>query len=177
MEDHSPERRRSVIRRTRAQRALLTVIFARRENARREEDGPVCSRGHIGDKLRRGLGPCRCGRADLAAAPRPEGSRPSGRGRPAASCPRPRPALAWSSRRFAQPSDVLASPRLNSAEAGRPGAPVGLALEAVEKVVTAKRGAPRHPNLAVRTRPKDRADSARPQSARHKEVGNRSGSR
>ena len=36
----------------------------------------------------------RCGRADLVAAPRPEGSRPAGRGRPpapkSASCPRPR---------------------------------------------------------------------------------------
>jgi hypothetical protein len=49
----------------------------------------------IGDALRRGLPACGCGRPDLAAAPRPEGSRLSGSGMPpapeSASCPLPPP--------------------------------------------------------------------------------------
>jgi hypothetical protein len=62
----------------------LPVIFARRENARRVEDGPVSSRGRgcTGCALRPEVPTCGCGRADLVAAPRPEGSRPAGRGMP-----------------------------------------------------------------------------------------------
>ena len=88
---------------------------------------PVLAVAVIGCTLRRALPAYGCGPADLVAAPRPEGFRPGGRGRPpapeSASCPFPRSALAWSSRRFAQCLDVLAFPCLNSAEAGRPGAP------------------------------------------------------
>ena len=65
--------------------APLTVIFARRENARREEDGPVSSVAvavPVGALLRE-LPACGCGPADLVAAPSPEGSRPSGLGMPA----------------------------------------------------------------------------------------------
>jgi hypothetical protein len=56
----------------------LTVIFAQRENARRE-DGPVSSRGGGSSEVRyggtaRGMGAARS--ADLVAAPRPEGFRP-----------------------------------------------------------------------------------------------------
>jgi len=68
----------------------------------------------IGCALRRGLPACGCGPADLVAAPRPEGFRPGGRGRPpapeSASCLRPRPALARPPRRSAQYPDALALP-------------------------------------------------------------------
>ena len=98
----------------------------------------------ISRALLRGLPACGCGPADLVAAPRPEGSRPAGRGRPpapqSARCPSPRPQLqALFSRQLAQSFDALAYPRPN-----RPG-PDGLArrrraLEAVEKVVTVHKG-------------------------------------
>jgi hypothetical protein len=72
--------------------APLTVIFARRENARREEDGPVSSRGR-GPRggVAAGTACLRGGPADLVAAPSPEGSRPAGLGKPpapeSARCP------------------------------------------------------------------------------------------
>ena len=84
------------------------------------------SRSHLG-ALRRGLPARGCGPADLAAAPRPEGSRPSGRGSPppgvgelARDPARPLTCPHAASR---NPLDVFASPRLNWAGAGRPGAP------------------------------------------------------
>jgi hypothetical protein len=65
--------------------------------------------------LLRELSACSCGPGDLVAAPRPEGSRAAGRGRPTAAesagCPPPRPgsgdvappghAISWCSRVFA----------------------------------------------------------------------------
>ena len=47
---HSRVARSAIAVATRAQRAPLNVIFARRQDDRREEDGPVSSRGrgHLG---------------------------------------------------------------------------------------------------------------------------------
>ena len=112
---------------TRAQRASLTVIFARRENARREEDGPVSSRGrgHRVELLRE-LPACGCGPADPVVGPRPEGSRPSGRGRPPAPesvrCPSTPPGSGTSSRASSRCLSVVARSRVRT----RPG-PDGLA--------------------------------------------------
>jgi hypothetical protein len=89
---------------------------------------PADSRGcdHRGCALLRELPACGCGPADPVAAPRPEGSRPSGRGRPpapeSARCPPIRSTRARFPRQRA-PLSSLAFPRLNLAEAGRPGAP------------------------------------------------------
>jgi hypothetical protein len=84
------------------------------------------SRSHLG-ALRRRLAARGCGPADLVAAPRPEGFRPSGRGRPPPRSrragPRSRSALTCPHAASRNPLDALAFPRLNSAEAGRPGAP------------------------------------------------------
>ena len=118
------------------------MIFARRENARREEDGPASLAVAVAvGALLPVLPACGCGACDLAAAPRPEGSRSSGRGsRPPRSGAVPRrPARLWqgSSRQLTLPLGGLRVLRPN-----RPG-PDGLArrrraLEAVEIVVTGK---------------------------------------
>jgi len=80
----------------------VTVTFSwRSADLAQRTAWPVRAVAVIGRALRRGLAACGFGRADLAAAPRLEGSRPAGRGRPpapeSASCPRSRPALAWPS--------------------------------------------------------------------------------
>lgn len=90
--------------------------------------------------LLRELPACGRGPADLVAAPSPEGSRPSGLGMPpapeSARC-LPTPSGFGTVLALARTfSRGLAFPRSNSAVAGRPGAPAGRALEAVEKVVT-----------------------------------------
>ena len=57
--------------------APLTVIFARRQNARREEDDPVsCVDAVTVSALERVPSACGCGGCRPAAAPRPVGSRP-----------------------------------------------------------------------------------------------------
>jgi hypothetical protein len=123
--------------------APLTVIFVRQENVRREEDGPASSagRGALVCALLRELPACGCGRADLVAAPRPEGSRPAGRGRPpapeSARCPPPRRATG------SVPAPARALPRCFRVLRVRSWlGPDGLArrrraLEVVKKVVTA----------------------------------------
>jgi hypothetical protein len=53
------------------------VIFVRRQNARRGEDGPVKIAGAVtGSALERGPAACGCGDSRPEAAPRPVGSRP-----------------------------------------------------------------------------------------------------
>ncbi len=125
-------------------RTTLPVIFARRENVRRAEDGPASSRGrgHRG-ALRCGLPACGCGPADLVAVPRPEGSRPAGRGRPpapeSARCP-PTPSSAGTV--LAAAHAVPRCSRVLASEHGQGRTALACrrrALEAVEKVVTAAR--------------------------------------
>jgi len=116
----------------------LTVIFARREHARREEDDPgqfSRPRSPVGALLRERPA-CGCGPADLVAAPSPEGSRPSGLGMPptpeSAWCPTV-PSGFWQSSRASSryPSVVSRSRVRTRPRARRPGAPGGRALEAV----------------------------------------------
>ena len=93
---------------------------------------------------RRGLAACGCGRADLAAAPRPEGYRPSGRGRPP---PRSRraarnPAWLWPDPHAAS-RDTSMRPRFRVRSRPGPDGPARRrrAFKAVEKVVTDSEGA------------------------------------
>ena len=74
VEDHC-QGRRVAPSETRAQRALLTVIFARRQDARREEDGPAALAGVVtrvrdgGDRLAAGAGERRGGSRPRRASP------------------------------------------------------------------------------------------------------------
>jgi hypothetical protein len=124
-------------------RTTLPVIFARRENARREEDGPASSRGR-GASVRvllREVPACGWGPADLVAAPRPEGSRPAGRGRPPARSQRgARHAGYWLRSRVSSRDPSMLLRARGRARLG----PVGVArrrraFKAVEKVVTTRR--------------------------------------
>ena len=125
--------------------APLTVIFARRENGRARGGRPgqlPAGRRPVGALLR-DLPASRCGPADLVAAPSPEGSRPSGLGMPpapeSARCLPTSFALASFPVSSRYPSVVPCPLRPTRPGAGRPGAPGGRALEAVEKVVTLRR--------------------------------------
>ena len=122
--------------------APLTVIFARRQDARREEDGPVrsCRHGHWGalrtDRLPAGAG------MPTGGSAAPGGLPPVGRGWLPPRC-RPGPPTFLLS--FGgTPSCQLALPSMTSASRhvirpgrGPPGAPPR-ALEDVEKVVTGR---------------------------------------
>ena len=121
---------RSAVRRTRAQRALLTVIFVRRNNARREEGGPA---GYV-DAVTMGAlerePPALRGAGVLAGgSAAPGGLPPVGRGRLPPRSRRlsllPRPALAViPSRQLAIPSAIPASSHaIRGRASARPGAP------------------------------------------------------
>jgi hypothetical protein len=124
-------------------RTTLTVIFARRENARREEDGPAGSRGRGSSGLRCGGGwlPAGAGaqtwwrrRARRAPARQGAAGRLPRSRRVARDPARHQPGTHAVSRNASMCSRF---PRPNSAGTGRPGAPEGRALEYVKKVVTA----------------------------------------
>ena len=97
------------------------MIIARREHARREEDGrSVLAVAVPVGALLRELPACGCGPADLVAAPSPEGSRPSGLGMPpvpeSARARRSCPALAKFLRQLTLYLGGLAFPRPNPAK-------------------------------------------------------------